>query len=155
MISFTDLHGQTRQLTLTIGKARKIKDHLGLDLLAVGDVRTSPLVKLADDPQLLCGLLWALVNPGWPETVGDEQAFWDAVDNATLEAATAAITEALLAFFRPGRRAVVQAAMDLQTKTEKRLAAQLNQLADDDAAIGDAAGQLLQRVKSNLQTLGT
>ncbi|MCU0870718.1 MAG: hypothetical protein MUE50_00085 [Pirellulaceae bacterium] len=155
MSEFKNTRGETIRLTLTIGKARKIKDRLGLDLLAVGDVRQSPLVKLADDPQMLCELLWALVNPEWPDKVGDEQAFWDSVDDATLEAATAAITEALLAFFRPGRRAIVQAAMDLQTKTEQRLACQLNQLASDDGAVDAAAGQLLQHVKSNLQTLGT
>lgn len=155
MIAFTDLTGKRHPLVLTIGKARKIKEHLGLDLLAVGDLRNSPLVTLCDDPAALCELLWALVNPAWPEIVGDEQAFWEAVDDTTLEAATAAITEALLAFFRPGRRAVVQAALDLQTKTEARLAIQLNHLAGDDAAVENAAGQLLQLVKTNLRTLGT
>jgi hypothetical protein len=150
MPEFRDLNGKTWQLSLTIGKARAIKAQLGVDLLAVSDMAANPLVRLADNPDMLCGVLWALVNPDWPRVVGDEEAFWNAVDDQVLELATAALTEALLAFFRPGKRAVVRAALDLQSKTETRLAQQISEMDGSDPAVEAVAEKLLGTIRKDL-----
>jgi hypothetical protein len=147
---FQDLTGKTWRVALTVGKARAVKARLGVNLLAVGDQAANPLVRLADDPQALCEVLWALVNPDWPAPCGDQEAFWNAVDDSVLERATAALTEALLGFFRPGRRAVVRAALELQAKTEANLARQISAMDASDPAVNAVAERLLGTIRKDL-----
>lgn len=104
--SFNDTKGRTWRLSISIGVAMKVRNNLGIDLLA-SDTQ-NVILKLAADPITLCGVLWILVEDQATTAGVDQAAFWEALSDDSVEAATFAFLDALIDFFPLARQGVLR-----------------------------------------------
>jgi len=99
MKTFVDTTGREWRLSLTIGRAREIRDRLGVDLLQPEAGDPPLFVRLATDEYLIGDVIAALLVDQFDEqqvTADDLQA---AMDGATLAAAQNAFYAELSDFF--------------------------------------------------------
>ena len=117
--TFTDRHGQTWDLTLTVGGVRRVESETGIAILDVLE-RPEILADLTMDPMKLCSVLHAILMPQLDERGVSEDDFANMLDGETLERAIDALGGALAGFFvRRGMR-----------ETATALLAKLNQVMD-------------------------
>jgi len=105
MKTFVDTTGREWRLSLTIGRAREIRDRLGVDLLQPEAGDPPLFVRLATDEYLIGDVIAALLVDQFDEqqvTADDLQA---AMDGATLAAAQNAFYAELSDFFLSRGRA--------------------------------------------------
>lgn len=155
-VTFRDATGREWQISLTVGLAKKIKADLGLDLLAVIKPKNTVLQQLADDPELLCEVIWRLVNQRAEAAGVTQEAWWDAVDDATIDAAAGALIGSLIRFFR-GRGGAIAAAVEIQDKAAAKLSATLATLSEDsqiDEAVARIAAKVMEDARRQLDQLG-
>ncbi|QDU39670.1 hypothetical protein Mal4_40160 [Maioricimonas rarisocia] len=109
MSNFTDRTGRTWQVDVNVAAVKRVRDTLGINLLAVLDDGARLLADLHDDPILLVDVLYVICRPE-AETAGvDDEAFGRAMSGDALLAAHAALIEGLEGFFpNPGQRAVLK-----------------------------------------------
>jgi len=100
MHSFTDNNDRTWAIEITVSAIKRVKAVLDIDLLAGGKI----FERIADDPVLLCDLLFVLCRAD--TTVTDED-FGQAMAGDVLDAASLAFMEALADFFPSRRRALM------------------------------------------------
>jgi hypothetical protein len=127
MTSFTDSQGRTWVLTVNVDAIRRVRQLTDVDLLEV--VGGKLLEQLAEDPVLLCDVLFALCKPEADAKQVSDEDFGRAMAGDTIEQATTALLEALADFF-PGRKGELL----------KQAAAKLDQL---QARVLDHAGERL------------
>ena len=66
MKAFTDAKGRSWEIELNIRQMKRVRDILGVDLVNViqtnkdGSIATDTIDRVANDPILLCDILWVL-----------------------------------------------------------------------------------------------
>ena len=101
MTSFTDSQGRTWVLTVNVDAIRRVRQLTDVDLLEV--VGGKLLEQLAEDPVLLCDVLFALCKPEADAKQVSDEDFGRSMAGDVIEQATGALLEALADFF-PGRK---------------------------------------------------
>lgn len=102
MATFSDKAGRTWNVRITAYDLREIRDRTGLTL---GAMELPALFTALADPVQLCAVLWCLVadQAAAVDPPVSERAFWEAMSDEAVEAASSALVEAI-ADFCPSRR---------------------------------------------------
>lgn len=115
MASFDDKAGRVWTLAIDVGAMRRARAALGINLadcLVLGDAPEQDerlMVRLARDPVLLVDLLYVLCQGQCRDRNLDDEAFAGVFDGPSIEAAAAALVEALNDFFQnPASRLVAK-----------------------------------------------
>jgi hypothetical protein len=105
MPTFTDVQGRAWSIDINVATLRQVRALSGIDLMeALGGTL---LDRLVSDPVLLGDVLYACVKPQADERQVNDEAFGRALAGDVIDAATAALLEAFVAFFPHPRRRVL------------------------------------------------
>ena len=99
---FNDRNGRTWRLALSIGKLRAIKAVAGVDLGALEDGKV--LLQLGADYEALAQTLWILCEGQAASRRVEPEEFAELLDGDTIDAAIAALIEAIVLFTRAAQR---------------------------------------------------
>ena len=103
MAEFRDNEGRSWTIQVTTTTLKRVKSLLGFDLGKMA--ADGSLYKvLADDPILLCDLLYAICKPQADERKLSDEDFGRGLAGDAIDAATTALMEGLIDFFPKGRR---------------------------------------------------
>jgi len=103
MAEFRDNEGRPWTIQVTTTTLKRVKSLLGFDLGKMA--ADGSLYKvLADDPILLCDLLYAICKPQADERKLSDEDFGRGLAGDAIDAATTALMEGLIDFFPKGRR---------------------------------------------------
>ena len=142
MPSFRDNQDRRYTIDLTIGSAKRVRDTVGVNLLRILD-EPQMLADLSGDPIQFVDMLYVLVQPQVKEYGLTDEQFGESLAGDSIEAATNAFLEALVAFFPPARRAALRKILDRATDHLARQESELKRIVDDgtlDRAIDEAMG---------------
>ena len=103
MAEFRDNEGRTWLVQVTTTTLKRVKSLLNMDLGKMA-VDGSLYKVLADDPILLCDLLYAICKPEADERKLSDEDFGRGLAGDAIDAATTALMEGLIDFFPKGRR---------------------------------------------------
>ncbi|PQO39342.1 hypothetical protein C5Y96_05670 [Blastopirellula marina] len=145
--SFKDNNDRSYEIKITIHTVTRLKREIGLDLFASAD--GDLFNRLAADTAEFCDLIWALIRDqaaeyfkadheehaakgnDHPEVLeGAAKSFWESMDDTTLDAATWAFFESLIAFFREDKRGPLRLVLQKMKKAEKARLANAQALAE-------------------------
>jgi hypothetical protein len=139
--TFTDALDRTWDLTLSIATARRLKDRLDVDLLAVLD--SDVLMRLAMDIELFVNTLYVICAPQCEQRDVSDEQFGEGLGGDTLDAAAFAFNRALVDFFPSRRRAILQKVNETIEDFQTRAAA---------LAIGKLEGpELKKRIEEGIR----
>lgn len=100
MKTFTDSADRTWTVQMNIGAAKRVRDLLNVDLLALDKGDPPVITRLGIDPVFLCDVIYVLVKPqADKEDVSDVQ-FGEAMGGEAIHQAQNAFYEELALFFR-------------------------------------------------------
>lgn len=142
MSTITDERGREYDLRLTVGKIRKVRERLGVNLT---HLENDPLGSLANDPEAFFECLWLLCRD---QFTADENAvdgdgdpipapvqFAESFGPDALDAASSALLEAIIAFFPHGKRSHLRSlAKTLETKREKAMTAMIQEFESEEVS---------------------
>jgi len=120
MPQFTDSQGDGWSLAITIGTAKRAKEHLAVDLLQPLEGSPPLLTRLSTDLIFLCDLLFAICQPQAEQRQLTDVQFAERLAGEALQGAHEALMEGLVDFFRQLRRPDVVAAIDKQREVIRR-----------------------------------
>lgn len=105
MHTFKDATGRDWVIAVNVDAVKRLRgSELKIDLLAVIEPKDDLLRRLADDPVLLCDVLYVLcAEEAKTRGVSDED-FGRGLAGEAIDRATAALLEEIADFFRDGRR---------------------------------------------------
>ena len=121
MAEFRDHEGRTWTVQVTTATLKRVKSLLGLDLGRMA-ADGSLYKALADDPIMLCDLLYAICRPEADERKLSDEDFGRGLAGDAIDAATTALMEGLIDFFPKGRRELHRKALaKFRTLEEKAI----------------------------------
>ena len=106
MAQFTDNAGHTWIVTLNVDVVKRVRSLCGLDLLDVGS-----LTRLAEDPVLLCDVVYAVCKSQADDAEVTDEDFGRAMAGDAIEEATNGLLEELANFFPSRRRELIKKAL--------------------------------------------
>ena len=124
MKAFTDAKGRSWEIELNIRQMKRVRDILGVDLVNViqtnkdGSVATDTIDRVANDPILLCDILWVLCEQQAKLAGVTDDDFGSSLAGDSIETATRAFLDELVDFFPGARRLFLKKAVDLARKYE-------------------------------------
>ena len=149
--SFNDRKGKTWDLTLTAAGAKRVKALTGVDLFEALEGRL--LESLVGSPSLLVDVVYAIAKPQADKQNVTDKEFGESMAGEAIDAATSAFLEALVAFFPPSRRRVLEMALE-KTKALQALVVEkaadvlgsgkIDEVIKDELAKLDDPGDLLK-----------
>ena len=113
MAQFTDNAGHTWIVTLNVDVVKRVRSLCGLDLLDVGS-----LTRLAEDPVLLCDVVYAVCKSQADDAEVTDEDFGRAMAGDAIEAASAALVEEISNFFPSRLRGVLKKATAKMSKLQ-------------------------------------
>ena len=116
MKTFTDSAGRAWTVTINVDAIKRVKSLVKVNLLEAMEGKL--LERLADDPVLLCDVLFALCKPQADAQGVKDEDFGRAMAGDVIDAATTAFLEELCGFFPKGRRELLSKALDKLRKLE-------------------------------------
>jgi hypothetical protein len=148
--AFVDNVGNRWPLRITPPVARRIRDTLGLDLLAVTETpERNPFVRLSNDQYLLADVLWALVQPLAAERQIDreqfEEATWPQIDSV-VETLLAAVVASFPEKKRAGLRKLIDAQNAALDRVMEKMTPEIDRLID--AAVDEAIENARQSTRT-------
>ena len=124
MKTFTDNKGRTWEVELNVRQMKRVRDILGVDLVNViqtdkdGAIATDTIDRVANDPILLCDILWVLCEGQAKASGVTDEDFGSSLAGDSIEEATRAFLDELVDFFPGARRLFLKKAVDLARKYE-------------------------------------
>lgn len=148
---YTTPDGHRWPFRITVTNARRIRETLGVDLLAVtAPPADNPFTKLANDLYLLADVLWSLQHDLAESRGIDHDTFidqtWAVLDSAT-EALLAGVIDSFPEAKRRGLKALAAAQQNALGKVLERLTPRLDALVD--AAVEDAVAHIRPPTRTN------
>ncbi len=129
MKQFTDTKERVWDVELNVRQMKRVRDVLGVDLVNViqagkdGAVATDTLDRVANDPILLCDILWVLCEQQAKLAGVTDEDFGSSLAGDSIETATRAFLDELVDFFPGARRLILKKAVGLARKYEMESAA--------------------------------
>ena len=129
MKAFTDAKGRSWEIELNIRQMKRVRDILGVDLVNViqtnkdGSIATDTIDRVANDPILLCDILWVLCEQQAKLAGVTDDDFGSSLAGDSIETATRAFLDELVDFFPGARRLILKKAVGLARKYEMESAA--------------------------------
>jgi len=111
MKAFKDNAGRTWEVEVTTAAVKRVRGLVDVDLVA-GTLSGDLLDRLADDPVLLCDLIYAVCKPQADREGVSDEDFGRAMAGDAIERATAALLEELVGFFPSPKRRILRKALD-------------------------------------------
>ena len=111
MKAFKDNASRTWEVEVTTAAVKRVRGLIDVDLVA-GTLSGDLLDRLADDPVLLCDLIYALCKPQADREGVSDEDFGRAMAGDAIEQATAALLEELVGFFPSPKRRILRKALD-------------------------------------------
>ena len=124
MKAFTDAKGRSWEIELNIRQMKRVRDILGVDLVNViqtrsdGSIATDTIDRVANDPILLCDILWVLCEQQAKLAGVTDDDFGSSLAGDSISDATRAFLDELVDFFPGARRLFLKKAVDLARKYE-------------------------------------
>lgn len=123
--TFTDSAGDDWPLAVTVASARRVRDEAGIDILEFTRGKPDVLERMLADEYTVCTVLWAVCRPLAESRDVDPEGFAERLASAeVIEAAVAALIEALIDFFPPRSRGPLRAVL---AKMDRKIAAKRKQ----------------------------
>ena len=122
MRTFKDNAGRTWSVTLNVLQMKRIRAHLGIDLVNVitldagGKVKVDLVDRIANDPCLLVDILWVCVGDEAKAAGVTDEEFGRSLAGESIEEATRAFLDELVDFFPGAKRLFLQKAVGLARK---------------------------------------
>jgi hypothetical protein len=119
MAQFLDAAGRKWTLTVTAGTIKTVRSEAGIDL---ADHTGATLDRLANDPVLLVDTLWLLVRDQARGRDLTDRDFGEGLVGDAIDAASAALEEAICDFFPQARRLILRRLADTAARVRRRTA---------------------------------
>ena len=122
MRTFKDNAGRTWGVTLNVHQMKRIRAHLGIDLVNVitldagGKVKVDLVDRIANDPCLLVDILWVCVEEEAKAAGVTDEEFGRSLAGESIEEATRAFLDELVDFFPGAKRLFLKKAVELSRK---------------------------------------
>ena len=122
MRTFKDNAGRTWGVTLNVHQMKRIRAHLGIDLVNVitldagGKVKVDLVDRIANDPCLLVDILWVCVEDEAKAAGVTDEEFGRSLAGESIEEATRAFLDELVDFFPGAKRLFLKKAVELSRK---------------------------------------
>ena len=122
MRTFKDNAGRTWSVTLNVLQMKRIRAHLGIDLVNVitldagGKVKVDLVDRIANDPCLLVDILWVLVEDEAKAAGVTDEECGRSLAGESIEEATRAFLDELVDFFPGAKRLFLKKAVELSRK---------------------------------------
>ena len=122
MRTFKDNAGRTWSVTLNVLQMKRIRAHLGIDLVNVitldagGKVKVDLVDRIANDPCLLVDILWVCVEDEAKAAGVTDEEFGRALAGDAIDEATKALLDELVDFFPGAKRLFLKKAVELSRK---------------------------------------
>ena len=122
MRTFKDNAGRTWSVTLNVLQMKRIRAHLGIDLVNVitldagGKVKVDLVDRIANDPCLLVDILWVCVEDEAKAAGVTVEEFGRSLAGESIEEATRAFLDELVDFFPGAKRLFLKKAVELSRK---------------------------------------
>jgi hypothetical protein len=100
MHTFRDSAGRTWPIEVHVTSVRRVRDMVGVDLLSMGTGDHSLYAKLANDPVLLCNVLYVLCRDEANRLGVSDEEFGKGLAGQAIDDATSALLEELTGFFQ-------------------------------------------------------
>ena len=124
MKTFTDSKGRTWEIELNVRQMKRVRDALGVDLVNVistgkdGAVATDTIDRVANDPILLCDILWVVCEEQAKQDGVTDVEFGSSLAGEAIAEATRAFLDELVDFFPGARRIFLKKAVGLARRFE-------------------------------------
>ena len=118
MRTFVDNAGRTWTVAVNVDAIKRVRTLCNVNLLEI--VEGDLLGRLANDPILLCDVLYAVCKPELDAKGVSDEDFGRAMGGDVIEAATAAFLEEMVGFFPRPKRAVLAKALGKLRVLEER-----------------------------------
>jgi len=145
---FIDTKNRPWVLKVTIGKIRKIRDTLGIDINDALDPTKTIIDNMANDPVLMFDVIYLCCEEQLAQKGVSLEDFSESISGDTIVGASSALVNAILDFFPGGKTEVIRESLALKEKMMKRIKKKamksLTNLTDQDLenAIDKMADQL-------------
>lgn len=121
MKSFTDAKGNTWTIEVNVTTLQRVKGLTGVDLTKLIDAKGETFSKVVEDVFIMFDVLTALVRPQLDAQGITTEQFGESLDETSLEDAVHALIEAVIDFFREGKRMLLKRAFTkVKTAAERR-----------------------------------
>ena len=137
MRTFKDNAGRTWGVTLNVHQMKRIRAHLGIDLVNVitldagGKVKVDLVDRIANDPCLLVDILWVCVEEEAKAAGVTDEQFGRSLAGDSIEEATRAFLDELVDFFPGVKRLFLKKAVELARKYTGDMTAALEKALSD------------------------
>lgn len=118
MSEFKDSKNRTWRLDPVVGTIKRIRDEIGVNVLDLGDSKSTLMVRLYQEPWLLCDILFAACKPQMDAAKVTSQEFGECLGGDLLGAALDALQNMLVSFSSGGRRDLLQKIFDKSHEVE-------------------------------------
>lgn len=121
---FIDGAGRVWSLVITIGDAKRLKSQLNWDIMGVINNNSKALKQIAEDPFLMCDIVWALIESKATSGSVTSDEFLNALGGmnsmgeSVIDGMTSAFQQALINFFPSGQRRFLGVALRKSTTVE-------------------------------------
>ena len=137
MRTFKDCEGRTWSVTLNVLQMKRIRAHLGIDLVNVitldagGKVKVDLVDRIANDPCLLVDILGVCVEDEAKAAGVTDEEFGRALAGDAIDEATTALLDELVDFFPGAKRLFLKKAVELARKYTGDMTAALEKALSD------------------------
>ena len=137
MSTFKDNAARTWGVTLNVHQMKRIRAHLGIDLVNVitldagGKVKVDLVDRIANDPCLLVDILWVCVEDEAKAAGVTDEEFGRALAGDAIDEATKALLDELVDFFPGAKRLFLKKAVELARKYTGDMTAALEKALSD------------------------
>ena len=137
MRTFKDNAGRMWSVTLNVLQMKRIRAHLGIDLVNVitldagGKVKVDLVDRIANDPCLLVDILWVCVEDEAKAAGVTDEEFGRALAGDAIDEATKALLDELVDFFPGVKRLFLKKAVELARKYTGDMTAALEKALSD------------------------
>ena len=137
MRTFKDNAGRMWSVTLNVLQMKRIRAHLGIDLVNVitldagGKVQVDLVDRIASDPCLLVDILWVCVGDEAKAAGVTDEEFGRSLAGDSIDEATAAFLDELVDFFPGAKRLFLKKAVELARKYTGDMTAALEKALSD------------------------
>ena len=144
MKTFTDNAGRSWDISVTVDAVKRVRSLLDVDLM---DAASGKLIQeLAEDPVLLCDVIYCIVKPQADEREVTDEDFGKAMAGDAIDQATTAFLEDLVNFFPSLRRQMLEKVLTKLKNLEAIAAEVVNKRLDSP--------ELETQMRAELESIG-